>query len=147
MTPPMQRILARAQPGSRGGVAQHIARGETLRQLIAARWGIDRMEQWQAKHLRWAIERGLADRAPATQYSYWRTARVVAAALGRWPSWEPHLRGPWTSPTGTPTRPDPGRGGRPPKLAARAQAKARRKGDLPAGGGGDHPPPAPSSGR
>lgn len=122
MTPPMQRILARAQPGSRGGVAQHIARGETLRQLIAARWGIDRMEQWQAKHLRWAIERGLADRAPATQYSYWRTARVVAAALGRWPSWEPHLRGPWNSPTGTPGTAK-ARGGRPPKLAARAQAQ------------------------
>ena len=109
-----------------------------MRSLIEERWGIRRPEQWQAKHLRWCIERALAGLAPATRYAYWRTARAVAAALGHWPAWEPHLCGPWTSPTGTPIQAAPvrGRGGRPPKLAARAQAKARRKRDLPAGGGG-----------
>jgi len=143
-TAPMHRILARAQPGSYGGVQQHVARGEVLRKLIEERWGIQRPEQWQAKHARWALERGLADRAPATQYSYYRTIRAIAAALGHWPAWEPYLRGPWTTPTGTATRPDRDRGGRPPKLAARA--KTLREGDLPAGGGGS-PPGPPRSGR
>jgi hypothetical protein len=137
---PMQRILGRSQPGSRGGVTQHIERGEKLRQMIASRWGIDRPEQWHARHLRWALERGLANLTPATQYAYYRTARAISAALGHWPAWEPHLRGPWTSPTGTPTRATPGRSGRPPKLAARA-----REGTWPAGGGG--PPGPPRSGR
>ena len=140
MSTAVHRILSRAQPGSRGGVAQHIGRGETMRSLIEERWGIRRPEQWQAKHLRWCIERALADLAPATQYSYYRTIRAVAAALGHWPAWEPHLRGPWTSPTGTPTvQARRARGGRPPKLAARA--KAIRKRDLPAGGGGPSGPP------
>ena len=129
---PMRRILGRAQPGSRGGLAQHIARGEALRRLIEERFRVSRPEGWQAKHMRWALERALADLAPATRYSYWRTARVVAAALGRWPDWEPHLRGPWTTPEPASTpRPARGAGGRPPKLAARA-----RGGNRPAGGGG-----------
>ena len=142
MTPPMLRILGRSQPGSRGGVQQHIERGETLRQLITARWGLDRPEQWQAKHARWALERALAGHAPSTRYAYYRTARAIAAALGHWPAWEPHLRGPWNSPTGTPTRSSLSRGGRPPKLAARAQGKARPEGNRPAGGGGSSGPPS-----
>ena len=124
MTPPMRRILGRSQPGSRGGVQQHIERGEVLRRLIETRFGISRPEAWQAKHPRWALERALADLAPATRYAYWRTARAVAAALGHWPAWEPHLRGNWTSPTGTATGIRPGHGGRPPKLAARAKPSA-----------------------
>jgi len=139
MIPPMRRILARAQPGSYGGVQQHVARGEVLRKLITARWGLDRPEQWQAKHMRWALERALADLAPSTRYAYYRTARAVAAALGHWPAWEPHLRGPWNSPTGTPIGTAKARGGRPPKLAARA-----REGNRPAGGGGSPPGPPPS---
>ena len=138
---PMHRVLARAQPGSRGGVQQHIDRGEVLRRLIETRFGISRPEAWQAKHLRWALERALAGLAPATQYAYYRTARAISAALGHWPAWEPHLRGPWTSPTGTATvHVGQGQGGRPPKLAARA-----REGTWPAGGGG--PPGPPRSGR
>ena len=140
MTSPMHRLLARAQPGSRGGVAQHVARGEVMRVLIEGHFGVDRPEEWQAKHMRWALERGLtrlaqtrglADLAPATRYAYWRTARAIAASLGHWPAWEPHLRGPWTSPTGA-SRPPPSaadrvrRGGRPPKLAARARAKLKK---------------------
>ena len=124
MTSPMQRILGRSQPGTRGGVAQHGVRGEAMRVLIAGRFGIARPEGWQAKHLRWALEHGLTSRSPATRYAYWRTARAIAAALGHWPDWEPHLRGPWTTPTpDTPAPGGRGAGGRPPKLAARAKLK------------------------
>ncbi len=119
MTSPVNRILVRAQPGSRGGVRQHVARGEILRAKIAARFGIDRPEQWRAKHIRWALEHGLPDLSNSTRYHYYRTARAIAAALGHWPNWQPYLLGPWTTPAGS--TPDRGgrRGGRPPKLAAR----------------------------
>ncbi len=110
----VRRILDRAQPGNRGGLQQHIRRGERLRTLIEARWGIQRPEQWRAKHVRWALERGLQDRSPATRYQYYRTARAIAAALGHWPQWEPYLRGSWTSPRGRQAQRS--QGGRPPRL-------------------------------
>lgn len=120
----IRRLLARSQPGSAGGIEQHIRRGERLAAVIAARWGIQRPEQWRAKHLRWAVERGLAELSSASRYHYYRTARVLAATLGRWPAWEAALRGPWTHPSGIlpPTAVDRGaRGGRPPKLARRGK--------------------------
>jgi hypothetical protein len=123
MSGEMRRLLERAQPGSRGGVTRHIERGEVMRELIAGQYrGITRSDQWRAKHVRWVIERGLADRSDATRYDYWRTARVIAAALGRWGDWEPHLRGPWTRPSGAGGPPaDASAGGRPAKLAHRAR--------------------------
>lgn len=117
----VRRLLERAQPGSRGGVAQHIRRGERLAAMIADHWRIERPEQWRAKHARWVIEHGLTDVSPATRYHYYRTLRVIAASMGHWPSWEPHLRGPWMTPTGSGTRRAPEHGGRPPKLAERAR--------------------------
>ncbi|WP_022949779.1 hypothetical protein [Methylohalobius crimeensis] len=115
----IRRLLERAQPGSRGGVERHIRRGEQLRTLIESRYGVTHPRQWRAKHLRWALEHGLADLAPGTRYHYWRTARACAAALGEWPDWEPHLRGSWT-------RPDGGKSvsriGRSPKMAYRASS-------------------------
>ena len=51
--------------------------------------------------LRWVLEHGLPDVGPATRYHYYRTVRVIAAVLGHWPDWEPHLRGSWTTPSGT----------------------------------------------
>ena len=115
----IHRLLERAQPGSHGGVAQHIRRGEILRQRIAERWHLGRPEQWRLKHVRWVLEHGLPDVGPATRYHYYRTVRVIAAVLGHWPDWEPHLRGSWTTPTGTGPRASAERGGRPPKLAQR----------------------------
>jgi hypothetical protein len=124
----MRRLLERAQPGSRGGVSRHIERGEVMRELIAGQYpGIVRPEQWRAKHLRWVLEGGLSDRALATQYDYWRSARVIAAALGRWGDWEPHLRGPWCRPDGSGETPA-GAGGRPAKLAHRARSRRRGHG-------------------
>jgi hypothetical protein len=119
----IRRLIERAQPGTRGGIAQHIERGEVMRRLIEQRYNISRPEQWQAKHVRWVLERALADRSAATRYAYYRSARVVAASLGHWPAWEPHLRGIWTRPTGVLRRPDAAVGGRPPKLAHRAAVR------------------------
>ena len=115
----IRRVLHRAQPGSRGGVEAHIRRAERLAALIADRWQIQRPEQWRAKHLRWALEHGpgIADAAPATRYHYYWAGRAVAAALGRWPDWEPHLRGPWQTPDGRVSSRD--QGGRPARLAGR----------------------------
>ena len=118
------RLLERAQPGSAGGIAQHIRRGERIAALIQTRWQIQRPEQWRAKHLRWVLERGLTDLSPASRYHYYRTVRVLAATLGHWPDWEVALRGAWTHPAGLGTPKMHGaaaRGGRPPKLAHRAK--------------------------
>lgn len=115
----VRRLLQRAQPGSDSAVEGHIRRGEQLASIIQARFpSVQRPQQWRAKHVRWALSEGLADRAPGTRYHFWRTARVIGAALSRWEGWQRHLNGPWTHPTGAP---GPGRhaGGRPPKLANR----------------------------
>ncbi|MEA3638414.1 MAG: hypothetical protein VBE63_00550 [Lamprobacter sp.] len=122
----IRRLLERAQPGSAGGIAQHIRRGERLASLIHARWQIQRPEQWRVKHLHWVLERGLTELSPASRYHYYRTARVLAATLGHWPDWEVALRGAWTHPAGLrkpKTRDAAARGGRPPKLAHRAKLR------------------------
>ncbi|MBN2701029.1 MAG: hypothetical protein JXR29_06235 [Methylothermaceae bacterium] len=114
----IRRLLERAQPGSRGGVECHIKRGERIAELIRGRYGVTHPRQWKCKHLRWALERGLEDLAPPTRYDYWCTARACAAALGKWPDWEPHLRGSWTRPDGK--KENLQTGGRPPKMAYRS---------------------------
>ena len=96
----IRRLIDRAQPGPRSSVAEHVRRGERLQAMIAKRWGIESPHQWRCKHARWVLEVGLSDRAPATRYHHYRTLRVLAAAMGRWPAWEPHLRGPWMRPDG-----------------------------------------------
>lgn len=109
-------LLCRAQPGKTSGVQAHIRRGRRIATLIETRWGIQEPYQWRAKHLQWVLKVSFSDLAQSSQYDYWRTACVLAAALGHWPDWEPHLRGPWTRPK--PPGPCPGApGGRPRKLA------------------------------
>lgn len=116
MTTRIDILLRRAQPGKTSGVQAHIRRGRRIATLIEARWGIREPYQWRAKHLQWVLKAGFSDLAQSSQYDYWRTACVLAAALGHWPDWEPHLRGLWTRPK--PPGPCPGApGGRPRKLA------------------------------
>jgi hypothetical protein len=124
----IRRLIEGAQPGTRGGIAQHVVRGEVMRRLVEVRYGISRPEQWRAKHVRWVLERALAERSASTRYAYYRTARVIAAVLGRWPDWEPHLRGPWNHPSGARVSGrSPGAGGRPPKLPHRGHHTSTSK--------------------
>jgi hypothetical protein len=113
-------LLRRAQPGSHRSVQQHIRRAQRLHDWITERFGVREPYQYRAKHLRYALEHGTAGLAASTRYDYWRTARVLAAAIGKWPDWEPHLRGPWTAPHLAVARPSLNgactAGGRPPKL-------------------------------
>ena len=109
-------LLKHAQPGKNSGVKAHIKRGQRIANRIEERWGISEPYQFKVKHLQWFLKTDTANLSPASRYDYWRTARVIAAAIGRWDSWEPHLRGPWTRPK--PPGPKPGApGGRPKKLA------------------------------
>ena len=112
-------LIERAQPGSSGVIRTHVARGECMRDLIEEQFHVSHPKQWQAKHARWVLERGLSNISPATKYHYYRTMRVIVAALGKWPDWEPHLRGSWQTPTGAALQKDIG--GRPPRLAHRAK--------------------------
>ena len=106
------KLLERSTPGGGESVQRHISRCERLYGLIQDRHTVGSPWQIQAKHLRSALEQQAREVAPTTAYHYWRSARAWAAAIGRWPAWEPHLRGPW-SPDG------PGGGGRPAKVARR----------------------------
>lgn len=88
-------LLKRSLPGSKSSIAGHIERGERIAQAIQQRFNISEPHQWQAKHLRWVLERWTSQKSKATRYDYWRTVRALSAALGRWHHWEPHLRGEW----------------------------------------------------
>jgi hypothetical protein len=101
-------MLQRSLPGTKKTIEGHIKRGEWIAQAIQSQFEIVQPHQWQVKHLRWILDRKLADKSLATKYDYWRTARVLASVLQRWPAWEPYLRGPWCK---------NGVGGRPAKLA------------------------------
>lgn len=123
---PVERLIRTGYKGKRGSrrgkkgqrlpITAHIRRGEELVTLIAARWEVEEPAQWRLKHVQWVLKHGLADRAPATRYCYWCTARLIMATLGRFEDWKPRLGGPWQTPKGQ--VPDPGRhpGGRPPNL-------------------------------
>ena len=101
-------LLKRSLPGSKSSIAGHVERGERIAQAIQQRFGISEPRQWQAKHLRWVLERWASEKSEATRYDYWRTVRVLTAALGKWRDWQPHLVGGWCR---------PGAGGRPAKIA------------------------------
>jgi len=101
-------LLKRSLPGSKSSIAGHIERGERIAQAIQQRFGISEPRQWQAKHLRWVLERWACEKSDATRYDYWRTVRVLAAASNHWPDWAPHLDGVWCR---------NGRGGRPSKIS------------------------------
>ena len=101
-------LLKRALPGAKASINGHIDRGERIAVAIQERFQISEPRQWQVKHLRWVVERWAEPLSPSTRYDYWRTARALAAALGHWPDWAPHLQGSWCR---------IGVGGRPAKLA------------------------------
>ncbi|MDP2431131.1 MAG: hypothetical protein Q8O33_03780 [Pseudomonadota bacterium] len=105
-------LLERALPGAKTTVRGHIERGERMAEAIMDRFGVREPRQWQAKHLRWLLERWASSLSPNSRYDYWRTARAMASVLGHWPDWEPHLRGAWQR---------GGKGGRPAKLAQAAR--------------------------
>ena len=128
----IRRLLDRAQPGTRDAVRAHCVRGEHIRRMIVSRWPTVRLPaQWQYKHVRWVLETGTADLSSSTRYHYYRTARVIAAALGRWNGWAWRLEaGPWARPDGTERTPT--RTGRPAKLSHRHRSgSVRRTGFYP----------------
>lgn len=101
-------LLKRSLPGSKSSIAGHIERGERIARAIQERLGISEPRQWRVKHMRWVLERWASDKSEATRYDYWRTVRVVAAALGKLQDWRPHLDGAWCR---------NGIGGRPTKIS------------------------------
>lgn len=88
-------LLKRALPGAKSSIAGHIERGERIALAIQERFDISEPRQWQAKHLRWVLERWAGEMSDSTRYDYWRTVRALASVLNHWPDWEPHLRGEW----------------------------------------------------
>ena len=114
------KILIRAQPGERKVIEVHARRAEQVARAIGQRWGsgFAHPYHWRLKHVRWYLQIECQSLAPATRHDHWRTIRVVLAAIGRLPDWEPRLRGPWCYKSG---QRGTGIGGRPAKLAHRAR--------------------------
>lgn len=117
----IRQLLKHAQPGASITVRGHIRRGIQMAMAIQGKFGVRSVFLWRAMQLRWVLEHWSpgSGHSASTTYDYFRTARVIAAALGRWPDWKLALSGGWCR---------CGRGGRPAKLAglaARQQAEAR----------------------
>jgi hypothetical protein len=107
----VRQLLERSTPGSPSTVRGHIRRCERLYGWIQQRWPeVGSPWQVKAKQLRAALQAHAEGVTAATAYDYWRAARAWAAAVGKWPAWEPRLRGPWTPKSD---------GGRPSGLARR----------------------------
>lgn len=97
MHDPLRQLLEKAQPGARISVRQHIARCQKIAQAIQDRFGVTNPHAYQAKHLRWIMAVWLPQQplAQKTQDDYWRSVRVLIAALHKENHWLPHLQGPW----------------------------------------------------
>lgn len=95
----VDNLLRRSLPGARRSVDAHVRRGQRSALLIFRRWQVGPY-QWQCKHIRWVLDHGLADLAPASRYDHWRSLEKAIAALGRRDDWLPQLRGTWLRPSG-----------------------------------------------
>lgn len=108
----MTTLLRRSIPGKSTSIQNHIKRGERIADAINERYGVSEPRQYKAKHLRWFLSVHCSKLSDSTKYDYWRTVRALCSALGKWPDWEPHLRGEWVR---------SGKGGRPAKLAHKSK--------------------------
>jgi len=56
----------------------------------------------KVRHVKWYFEVSQAKKSPGTRYRHWCRVRDLISARGVFNDWEPHLRGPWRNPEGTP---------------------------------------------
>lgn len=84
-------------PGARASREKHSYRAGAMQQFIVEKFGpaFHDPHLWKIKHIRACLDMR-ASRSVATAYDYFRTARAVLAACGRWdPNTDAQLRGPW----------------------------------------------------
>jgi hypothetical protein len=115
----IKNLLQHSTPGAKSVIDRHIQRGTIIADSIARHFGegMENPRRWQAKHLQWFLKVHTPPMKRDTSYDYWRSCRTLASALGKWPDWEPHLRGNWNP------HPHKGQGGRPAKLPGNAKPK------------------------
>lgn len=116
----MTRFLEPKLAGSKSLRAAHLRRAVALQTIITSRFGreFDHPASWKMKHIR-AVLDAKAAKSTATAYDYYRAARVVLAALGRWGGKaENSLAGPWQK------KSSPKEGGRPALLPGGAARNA-----------------------
>ena len=119
-------FIRRHAKGADSSVKAHERRGGEMFHLILRRFGVRYHEKWKVKHLRWVLERGLADKAKATRYDYWRTVEVYVAGRGLLDEWKKHLVGTWQRKDGKMPGPNP-LGGRPRRLSGEAIRRAAKE--------------------
>lgn len=117
----VEQLLRRSLPGASASVATHVRRAQRLAIVIYRRWQVG-PHGWQCKHVRWALEHGISDLAPVSQYDHWRSLEKALVALGRRDDWLPRLRGPWLRPSGSDDSPRQATG-RPARMPGRGTTK------------------------
>lgn len=84
----MQLFLSGRLIGSCSTRKRYIAQASKMQEAIAARWGLPSPWSWKAKHLRWFLTREISHHAPATQYYYRLTAKLICERLGKFEDWK-----------------------------------------------------------
>lgn len=122
----IEMFIRRVAKGAASTVKAHERRGGEIFHLILRRFRVRCHKQWKVKHLRWVLEHGLANKAPATRYDYWRTVEIYVAGRGLLDNWGKHLVGTWQRKDGRLPDGNP-RGGRPRRLSGEAMRRAAKE--------------------
>ena len=79
----MELFLSGVLNGSKATRRRHLRQAQIMQAAIQQRWQRDNPWTWQLKHVRWFVDRYLENYAPATQYYYSLTVRLVFKRLNK----------------------------------------------------------------
>ena len=84
----MQLFLSGRLVGSHSTRKRHVTQASKMQEAIAVRWGLRSPWSWKAKHFHWFLTREISHHAPATQYYYRLTAKLICERLGKTEDWK-----------------------------------------------------------
>lgn len=90
-------FLAPKMPGSKSHKVKNLQRAAIMQKMIVEKFGhqFDDPHKWKFKHIRSVLDAKAAG-SKSTAYDYYRTARIILAACGRWSDEaDKNLAGPW----------------------------------------------------
>lgn len=92
----MRKLLSRKIPGRRmTKVKEHTNRALLIADVLYRQFQVGPY-QYRLKHLQWYLNIHIKFLAPATQYRYWLTLRIIVKALGLWQKWDRKLEALWS---------------------------------------------------
>lgn len=79
----MDIFLSGMLTGSYATRQRHLHQAKVIQTSISGRWKLHIPWTWQRKHLGWFLNHRLSNRAEATRYYYFLTAKLIAQRLGK----------------------------------------------------------------